>query len=246
MTCADARPLLNAYLDRELDLTAALETERHLATCAACRAEYSGIERVHEEIAAADLDFADDATIRRLERAIRGRGGLPAASQWKTPWVWAALASAAALLLLAVFLPGRFTGSASFDRELVDNHLRSLLATALVEVPSSDQHTVKPWFQGRLEFAPPVPDLAAEGFILAGGRVDVLSGEKAAALVYRRRGHVITLWISRGAAAPARPALQEYDGYRLLSWSKDGMTYHAVSDLNGPELRRFADAIRSR
>jgi anti-sigma factor RsiW len=244
MNCAEAQPLLNAYLDGELDLAASLETERHLATCAACRAAYSRIERLHEEIAAAGLDFADDATIGRLRRAIRQRAGLPAASRWKRPWVWAAAVSVAALLLLAVFLPARFVGSASFDRELVDNHLHSLMANALVDVPSSDQHTVKPWFQGKLEFSPPVPDLTAEGFILAGGRVDVLAGNKAAVLVYRRRSHVISLWISRGAAAPAAPALREYDGFRLLIWSRGNLAYRAVSDLNGPELRRFADAIR--
>jgi len=128
---------------------------------------------------------------------------------------------------------------------MVDSHLRSLLADHLIDVPSSDRHTVKPWFQGKIEFAPPVPDLTVQGFVLAGGRLDVIDARKVAAIVYKRRDHVVNLWISQGNAARSEPELSEINGYHLMRWSKGGLTYRAVSDLDVGELRTFANTIRT-
>jgi len=185
-----------------------------------------------------DLDFASDAVLQRLRASIEPKGWRIA---WRTP---AFLAAAAAVVVLAFLLPGRFTtGRASTDREIIDSHLRSLLGDHLIDIPSSDRHTVKPWFQGKIEFAPPVPDLSSEGFTLVGGRLDVIDTRKVAALVYKRRDHIINLWISQGNAGQGE---SELGGYHVLRWSKDGLTYRAVSDLDVAELRTFATTIRNR
>ena len=232
MTCDEARPLLDAYLDGELDAGSSLAMEKHLKSCVGCAGEFNKLERLRDEIASAGLDFADEAVLKRLRARVRP-------TRW---WKGAALTAAAtAVVVLAVFLPGR--GSA--DRELVDNHLRSLMAGRLVDVESSDRHTVKPWFQGRLEFVPSVPDLTTEGFALIGGRVDVLNGRKVAAIVYKRREHVINVWIAPGSG-PAKMEAKDVEGYHLLRWSKDGMTYEAVSDLAAVELRTFAEFVKPR
>ena len=237
MTCVAAQPLLHAYLDGELDLTASLGIEQHLGSCLECSAAYRKLELLRAEIADADLDFASDAVLQRLRASTQPK---ERKSAWRTP---AYLAAAAAVLVLAFLLPGRFTaGRASTDREIVDSHLRSLLGDHLIDIPSSDRHTVKPWFQGKLEFAPPVPDLSAKGFTLVGGRLDVIDTRKVAALVYKRRDHVINLWISQGDAGQGE---SEVGGYHLIRWSKDGMTWRAVSDLDAAELRTFAAAIRA-
>jgi anti-sigma factor RsiW len=233
MTCVEAQPLLHAYLDGELDLTASLGIEQHLEACRECSAAYRKLELLRVEIADADLDFASDAVLQRLRASTEPKERRFA---WRTP---AFLAAAAAVLVVAFLLPGR----RSTDREIVDSHLRSLLGDHLIDIPSSDRHTVKPWFQGKIDFAPPVPDLTAEGFVLVGGRLDVIDTRKVAALVYKRREHVINLWISQGDAGQGE---SEVGGYHVLRWSKDGLTWRAVSDLDVAELRTFATTIRNR
>jgi len=247
VTCLEAQPLLHAYLDGELDLTASLAVERHLESCNTCSAIRRKLDLLHAEIADADLDFASDAPLRRIRASVERRAGL-SRPQRRGYWLVPAFAGAAvAALVFALFVPGRFnTQPASIDREIVDGHLRSLLAGRLIDVPSSDRHTVKPWFQGKIEFSPPVPDLTTAGFVLTGGRLDVLGGRKVAVIVYKRRDHVIGLWISPGDMARDEPALTEFSGYRVLRWSTAGMTYRAVSDVDATELRAFANAIRGR
>ena len=237
MSCLEAQPLLGACLDGELDLRASLDMEEHIEGCPACAAAYQRLELLRAEIAAVNLDFTTDAVMRRLCVPRERRGG------WRVPACFAA----AAVLVLALFLPARLERrSDPVDREVVDSHLRSLLADHLIDVPSSDRHTVKPWFQGRVEFAPAVPDLTAQGFVLAGGRLDVIDGRKVPVLVYRRREHVINLWISPGGGGGGEPALSEVKGYRLIRWQREGMTFRAVSDLDGGELRVFVNLIRGR
>jgi anti-sigma factor RsiW len=150
----------------------------------------------------------------------------------------------AGALLVMVLMTSRSGGS--LERQMVDSHLRSLLAGHLVDVPSSDRHTVKPWFQGKLSFAPAVPDLAAEGFPLVGGRLDVIDGKPAAALVYKRREHVVNLWIAPDSGADRGIESREVDGFHLLHWRKDQLAHWAISDVNEAELREFAERIRGR
>jgi anti-sigma factor RsiW len=239
MTCAESQPLLHAQLDGELDLSASLGLEKHLESCPACSAELRKWQRLRDEISGADLDFNSGDALARIHSSLNLRQGRP---EWRTP---AMLAAVAAALVLAFLLPSRIGRTdGALDRELVDYHLRSLVGDHLMDVPSSDRHTVKPWFQGKIDFAPPVADLSGEGFVLVGGRLDVIDGKKVAALIYKRREHIINLWISPGVGS-SDPDFRDISGYHLLRWTKDGLTFQAVSDLEAPELRTFGEKLRA-
>jgi anti-sigma factor RsiW len=136
------------------------------------------------------------------------------------------------------------SGTDAIAAEMLDNHLRALQPMHQVDVPSSDQHTVKPWFQGKIDFSPPVPDLSKDDFILIGGRLEVIHRQPAAAIVYRRRQHVIDLYVSPSVAADSNTELREIGGYHLLHWRQNNLGYWAVSDVNANDLRTFADLVR--
>src|SRR5262249_11942530 len=151
----------------------------------------------------------------------------------------AGLSSAvAAGLLVAVVRSDR---DSRITSEVVSAHLRSLQAEHLTDVLSSDQHTVKPWFNGRIDLAPPVTDLTAQGFTLIGGRLDFIDGKPVAAIVYRRRVHVINLFVAQGIGTPvASPRLESVQGFNVRRWTDQGLNFLAISDLNRDELEEFA------
>ena len=243
MTCLEAEPLLNAYLDGELDLPGVLNAEHHLSGCQACAAYYSSLEHVREEIGAADLTYRPSRGLeRRIESAGRRSGS---SSWWNNAWRNTSVlaAATAAALVLFFMVPRTNVARNSERREILDNHLRSLMPDHLVDVPSSDRHTVKPWFQGKTSFSPPVPDLTASGFLLAGGRLEVIRQRPAAAIVYKRREHIINLYVVPADGLQAKPSAEEIDGYHFVRWAENGLSYAAVSDLNAAELRTFADLI---
>ena len=138
----------------------------------------------------------------------------------------------------------RRSGPVALTDELVTGHVRSLMVDHLTDVAASDRHTVKPWFNGKLDFAPPVADLAKGNFPLTGGRLDYIGGRPVAALVYGRRAHVINVFVS--TAAPAGPATLSHGGYNVVRWRSDDLTFWAVSDLNLRELEEFGAAFRER
>jgi anti-sigma factor RsiW len=170
------------------------------------------------------------------------RQNLRADAPMQMPWKWLAIAAS---IMLAVSVAWNLRSRPEAQQLLAENvlsaHLRSLNGTHLLDVPSSDQHTVKPWFAGKLEFSPPVKDV--DGFPLLGGRLEYFDGHPAAALVYGRRMHIVNLFV--WPAAPTAEKSQERNGYRLRSWSAAGMTFWAVSDLNDTELTQFVSAYRS-
>jgi anti-sigma factor RsiW len=241
MTCYEAEPLLHAYFDGETDLKTSVAVAAHLETCDSCAGTYRTLEQLRAAIAESDLEFPADAALARIRQTV-----LPErkarTNWWSFGWIPAV---AIAALALAIYLPQRAGSGDAVEREIVDSHLRSLLGDHLIDVPSSDRHTVKPWFQGKTELAPPVPDLSAQGFVLTGGRLDVIGGRKTAVVIYKRREHVINLWVSPGSDAPQRPELRDVEGYHVLAWSAGGMTFRAVSDVDAGELRRFGDLIRA-
>lgn len=245
MTCS--ADLLEAYLDKELDAARQAAVEQHLTECANCSEIYARLSRQKAGIRAAapyyNVPPALEASLRHEVRRLGAEAGKPERAM---PWRWLAIAAA---LLLAVSLGWNLaqwrsrSGETEMAKTVLDDHIRSLLSTHLVEVESSDQHTVKPWFAGKLDFSPDVKDLAAQGFPLAGGRVDYLADRRVAALVYHRRQHVITLfiWPSGGAT---RESSASRNGYNLLRWTEGSMTYWAVSDAGASELENFRSLLK--
>ena len=161
------------------------------------------------------------------------------------PWLVFGVGAVCAVLFFAaaLFQTTQVTRNAIVD-QVIGNHVRSLLATHLVDVASSDQHTVKPWFDGKIDFAPPVRDLSTDSFPLIGGRLDYLDGKTVVALVYQRNKHPINLFVSPASAnRDTAPQLITRRGYSLFHWTRHDMEYWAVSDLNQTELRQFADLL---
>ena len=237
--CGEMQLLIQADLDGELRAGEAARVATHLAACPDCarlQAEVMALSRRLKGLAPrpAAPDLLRKAVRAKLSghrtvRGARSRG-------WIVGGLSAGLATAASLAIFAA-LP---RGGAMPDW-IVAAHIRALQPSHLVDVPSTEQHTVKPWFAGRLPFSPPVKDLSADGFALSGGRVDALPGSTAAVLVYMRRQHVIDLFIwptsadqDRGGGSGVR------EGYNFVHWRADGMSFWAVSDLNPQELADFA------
>jgi anti-sigma factor RsiW len=247
MNCREAEPLLHARLDDELDVAGAITVDRHLSECRACAAQYAALQNLKQEIAAAQAAYPLPPRLeRKLASRFTSRGTL-LARFWSRPWPSAvALAGAAACIaVLIVFLPAMWTpnGQNAIAAEILDNHLRALQPGHLFDVESSDRHTVKPWFQGKTDFSPPVPDLTNDGFTLVGGRFEVILQQPAAAIVYKRRQHVISLYVSPSHAGDVKPTLQNLGGYHLLHWSHDALSYWAVSDVASNDLRDFSSLI---
>jgi anti-sigma factor RsiW len=251
MSCSETRRLLDAWVDNELDLRGALEVEEHLGGCAQCAAEERSLRQL-QGFARANLTRYEmppglDARLRGALRAEAGTSDVrPAWPRARRVLRWTApllAASVAAIVAVGVLRP---TPERGLAESAINAHVRSLLTSHLTDVASSDQHTVKPWFQGKLDYSFPVSDFAAEGFPLAGGRLDYLEETPAAALVYRRGQHVINLFIwpqkKRGGDGSAQRLCMR--GYCVHRWSKEGMSYQAVSDLNDAELRKFVELAR--
>lgn len=247
MTCREAEPLLEARLDHELDIAGSATIDRHIAECRACSAQYTALQNLHQEIAEAGLAYVPEPT---LERKLASRF-LPkresAFSFWKRPgrsvFVLAGAAACLALLMVAVPRMGNRGENTGIDTEILDNHLRALQPNHLLDVPSSDQHTVKPWFQGKTSFSPPVRDLTNDGFVLVGGRLDVIQQQPTAAIVYRRRQHVISFYVMPSPDGNEQMTSHDVGGYHLLHWVQNDLSYWAVSDVNATELRVFADLV---
>lgn len=241
--CREIEPLLHGLLDGELDAANTLKCEEHIASCAACASAYQALVVQRNLIRAANLR---EAAPERLQKRVRGMIDRKRhAARFLRPFrgaAWPAAAAIAAGLLVFTIIPR----GPDLGEQVAESHVRSLMANHLVDVVSTDHHTVKPWFAGRLDFSPPIYDLSAQGFTLAGGRVDYLNSRPVAAVVYRHGAHVINLFIwpeRAGDAAPVAPLVRE--GYNVRNWNKLGMNCWAVSDMNAEELARFERIVRA-
>jgi len=242
------RNLLHAYLDDELDLVRSMELEDHLAECGDCANEIASYRALREGVQAADLRQQPSAEFRsNLLRELR-RQDQPqptAVVHRRIPrWSWAAVAALLLLASAALVLDISQRSERRLATEIVADHVRSLMATHLMDVATSDQHTVKPWFTGKLDFSPQVRDLSADGFELAGGRLEYLDGHSAAAIVYQRRKHVINLFTWPTSGADEEPRAMAHQGFNLVEWKQAGMYYCAISDLNRQELTELASLLR--
>jgi anti-sigma factor RsiW len=239
------RELIHPYVDGELDLLTARETEQHLRSCPDCRAVENALRALREAVTSSQPAYRAPSHLRKNVRAALRREA-KTTQKFFSPWLIFATGAACALVVLGAVLFQ--TGRASHDNRLVDevvaDHVRSLLATHLVDVASSDQHTVKPWFDGKIDFAPEVRDLSGDGFPLIGGRLDYLDGKNAVALVYQRNKHPINVFILPATTnRDTSPVAITRRGYNILSWTHNEMKYWAVSDLNQAELRQFAKLL---
>jgi anti-sigma factor RsiW len=253
MNCAETEIMLHALIDGELDAGHARDVEAHVAACPGCAEKLEAFRAMHAAMAGADLKESAPASLRaRIEAALP----LPSARiiaprQFARPSrrnffggfaVGTVLSAAiAASLVLTVF---RNDQEQTIANDVVSAHIRSLQAGHLMDVETSDQHTVKPWFNGKLDVAPPVIDLTAQGFTLLGGRLDYIDGEPVAAVVYRRRKHVINLFVAqRLGAEHAGVNTETIQGYNVRHWSERGLDFWAVSDIAADELEEFGQKI---
>ncbi|HSE88410.1 MAG TPA: anti-sigma factor [Candidatus Binatia bacterium] len=250
MDCKNAQTLLGGYLDRELDVVRTLEIEDHLHGCAVCSQSYKDHQVLSEGLRTGSVYFKAPADLqKRIQRSVRQAAKAESAPRWLS-WSWVRIAApmaAAALVLLTLvpFLRGPSTEEI-LAREVVSSHVRSLMANHLADVSSSDQHTVKPWFNGKVDFSPPVVDLASQGFQLVGGRLDYLDNRPVAALIYQRDKHLINVFIwpsSESSDSGIRADTRQ--GYHVFHWTRSGMTYWVVSDLEGNQLQEFIRLLQN-
>lgn len=251
MECQDYEALLPGYIDGELDLMQSVEVERHLAGCAKCRRAVESQRALQSALRTAALYKEPRAGLSRdILRAAKRRERAAASPLVACGRRYSLVTAFAALLLLIGWGLGRFrTLPAETDllaNEALAGHVRSLMANHLVDVVSSDRHTVKPWFNGRVDYAPPVIEMADQGFPLAGGRLDYLDGRPVTALVYRRQRHIINLFLWPTSSADTGMELLARQGYHMIHWTRARLAYWVVSDLNPTELREFTERYQER
>jgi anti-sigma factor RsiW len=245
--CADKELLLHGLLDGELDAANTLACESHLGECPACAEEFRRLQALRSKLRTPGVAFQAPAALRErvVAELAAARGSGPARDTRRTPaqrwsrrpaaWAWVGSLAAvmAAVVLGVLFIRAPRPEIAD---ELVASHIRSLLATHLVDVVTSDRHVVKPWFAGKVPFSPPVLELADRGFPLVGGRLDYVQGRVAAAIVYRHKQHIINVFVWPANAGPTVMTATRDDGYNLLGWSRGGLRFCAVSDVEAGEL----------
>jgi anti-sigma factor RsiW len=234
MNCNRSATVLHGYFDGELDVLGAGEFERHLERCLDCINALEALESLRSSMTFAQLYEKAPAPFRKRVLARLSSAGPVVIFPARTPWRW--LAVAAAFLLVAyagwrvipVYRGGNY--ETVLAAEIVDAHLRSLQPGHLTDVVSTDQHTVKPWFDGKLAFSPPVQDFTDQGFPLQGGRIDVVHGRSVAALVYARRKHSVNVFVWPTDEKDDTPHFGSQQGYQWIDWRKGGLEFCAVSD----------------
>ena len=259
MQCDIARDLVGAYVDGELSGAERQAMAEHIASCPTCAAEADALRRVGEQLrvmgrAAVPVGLSDRIRSQLAQEPITAMPAT-AVKQWNSGALRQMAAVLAACVLSSALTWGAMTSGAltgrgvatatvRIEHDVVAAHIRSLLQDSPIQVASSDSHTVKPWFTGRIDFAPEVRDFASDGFPLIGGRIDYIGDRRVGAVVYKRNLHVVNVFLWPAAAAePAIGQRHVAKGYNVLSWSKDGLAYWAISDLNLEDLKKLQSLL---
>jgi anti-sigma factor RsiW len=246
MNCEEAQNLIHGYLDAELDLANTFQIERHLAECSICAPSYRNLQKLRDMIRKDACYFEPPASLANRIQSFVRKAGLPLSPTRSFPWRVVAIAACFALVVITGWSLLRSWSVPSPEdfliQELIAGHVRSqMVENHRVDVASAKQHTVKPWFDGKVDFSPTVKDLEKEEFLLIGGRLDYLANRPVAALVYQRRKHFINLFVwPSTAGTESSVKAQTRQGFHLVHWIQSGMAYWAVSDLNEKELLEFA------
>ena len=249
MDCNETKRLLDAYVDGELELTRQLDMGAHLAACSTCKkAAEAAINfrfsvRVNMPVYKAPPELK-----RKIRVALRKESGSWLERVFQS---WRPLAGSAGILVLGFsFAWAWIVDSHDKDRELIaeaiSDHSLSLLADHLLDVTSSDQHTVKPWVTGKLDYSPPIANLSEAGYELVGGRIDLLENRPVAAIVYQYQGHFINVFVWPAANHAINFDVQSHQGYSLCGWNKAGLNYLIISELNPADMEKFEDQLRDR
>lgn len=255
MDCNESRGLIEADTDGEIELVRHLELAAHLRSCPDCTRRAEVVRGRNAALREGLPRFSAPADLAGRIRAALPGGEAPnpaavsvarPAASIRSLWPALGLAASLAFAMLVGFSWGgaRARADRLYD-EAFTSHVRSLQAGHLTDVVSTDQHTVKPWFAGKLDFSPPVTDLAEAGFPLTGGRLEEMGGRPAAALIFHRRQHTINLFIWPAGADPVAARAGARDGFQATGWTRDGFNFLAVSDIPAAELAQFAEAFRS-
>lgn len=250
MTCEDIERLADAYVDGELALEGTLALEAHVDQCEACTARVARIRALRQAVRAAPYFRAPEALAARVRTTVAGAAAIvpfwpprpirPLYRRWQ-PWLMAAASLALASLAFVAVRQRTVVADDATTEAVIEGHVRSLMGNHLTDVTSTDRHTVKPWFAGRVDFSPTVIDLVGDGFPLVGGRLDYIDHHPAAALVYKRREHAINVFVwpqTSGSMSHATRA--DARGYHVISWVRGGVAVWIVSDLAPAELDDFA------
>jgi anti-sigma factor RsiW len=248
-SCEQVSLLLHALMDGELDPGQAREVEAHIAGCQRCAAALRDYREMRQAMSRADLGFAAPASLRqRIDAAIPAPAVRSRAPTRRSLLQGFALGTAlsAAAAASVVFVVVRGDQDQRILGDVVTAHLRSLQAGHLTDISSGDQHAIKPWFNAKLNVAPPVIDLTSQGFALLGGRLDTIDGKAVAAIVYRRGGHVINLFVATAADTGHTPARGEaVQGFNTQRWADQGFRFIAISDASAGELQEFHTKFES-
>jgi anti-sigma factor RsiW len=253
LSCQKAEDWIHGYLDGELDLARSLEVEQHMRECEICARSYRSQVTLRSSLKGESLYYgAPEKLKKRIQSSLRKEAKsemFPRAFGWR----WLTVGASLAFMLLIGVVVWRIvprsvgpSGDELLAQEIVSDHVRSLqMPGHLTDVLSSDQHTVKPWFDGKVDFAPPVKDFASQDFRLYGGRLEYLNNRTVATLIYQRRLHYINLyiWPAEQAGVTGEITTQR-QGYNLAHWTSSGMNYWAISDLNRVELQEFARLVQ--
>ena len=238
MNCVEAGKLVHAYADGELDVASSLNVEEHLRTCPDCTATVRQCREIGNALRNAGLAYEAPVRLRRrVASQIRTREGRNSRPGRVWLWQWLTLGATLTAAVVLIFQPFSSMRGSRLEDEVTASHVRSLMASHLTDVASTDRHTVKPWFSGRLDFTLPVEDFAAQGFELTGGRLDYIQNHPAAALIYKHGGHTINVFVWPGKGRGSRQS--SVRGYSVAEDESGGLQYCAVSDMDGVDLQKL-------